>query len=72
MYKDGDGIHDVIYEAIECPQLTGSNGLLRVKINSCADRKMEIQLKNTRFVVDYIPPLTWLLNGYQCKLTKIQ
>ncbi|XP_065666315.1 uncharacterized protein LOC124813378 isoform X2 [Hydra vulgaris] len=53
MYKDGDGIHDVIYEAIECPPLTGSNGMLRVKISNCANKngRTEIQLKNTRLPI---------------------
>lgn len=49
MYKDDeDAIHDIIYEAVDCPSIRGERGFIRMKVNKCSDKRMRIQLKNTK------------------------
>lgn len=51
MYKDADlnhGSYDMIYEAIDCPDIDGDDGNIRVKMDKCNDKETRFQVKNSK------------------------
>lgn len=48
MYREGSGVHDIIYEAVDCPEFLGEEGYMHINLKQCNDKRMKLQIKNTK------------------------